>query len=59
MFMGTLDDVRHQLGYERRMVLGAVDTIVCLVEKTGIMPSDSGEGSENETQFGGRIEPSL
>jgi hypothetical protein len=57
--MGTLDDVRHQLGYERRMVLGAVDTIVCLVEKTGIMPSDSGEGSENETQFGGRIEPSL
>lgn len=58
--MGTLDDGRRQVGYEGRMMaFGAVDTIECLVEKTGIIPSDSGEKSENETQFGGRIELSL
>lgn len=57
--MGTLDDGRRQVGYEGRMVFGAVDTIECLVEQTGLIPSDSGEKSENETQFGGRIELSL
>lgn len=43
--MGTLDDVRRQLGYEGRMELGISDgyKTVCLVEKMEIIRSDSGE----------------